>query len=187
MMHFLEKFKFCPVCGSQHFVENNEKSKRCENCDFVYFMNPSAANVAFILNERGELLVEKRRNEPGKGTLDLPGGFTDANETGEEAIIREVKEETNLQVDRAEYVFSLPNKYRYSGLDIPTLDMFFRCEVSDTSTLKAGDDADAALWLPLNEIHTEQFGLRSIRQGLRIFLERASEMGWTNVGKKPNK
>ena len=100
MMHFLEKFKFCPVCGSQHFVENNEKSKRCENCDFVYFMNPSAANVAFILNERGELLVEKRRNEPGKGTLDLPGGFTDANETGEEGIIREVKEETNLQVLR---------------------------------------------------------------------------------------
>ena len=187
MMHFLEKFKFCPVCGSQHFVENNEKSKRCENCDFVYFMNPSAANVAFILNERGELLVEKRRNEPGKGTLDLPGGFTDANETGEEAIIREVKEETNLQVNRAEYVFSLPNKYRYSGLDIPTLDMFFRCEVSDTSCLKAGDDADETLWLPLNEIRTEQFGLRSIRQGLRIFLERASEMGWTNVDKEPNK
>lgn len=184
MTHLLEKFKFCPACGSPHFVVNDEKSKRCENCDFVYFMNPSAANVAFILNEHGELLVERRRNDPGKGTLDLPGGFSDANETGEEGIIREVREETNLQVDRAEYVFSLPNEYRYSGLDIPTLDMFFRCEVSDTSCLKAGDDAGEVSWLPLEEVRTEQFGLRSIRQGLRVFLERAGEMGWTNTGKR---
>lgn len=135
-------------------------------------MNPSAANVAFILNDKGQLLVERRLNEPAKGTLDLPGGFTDANETGEEGIVREVKEETALQVDRAEYLFSLPNKYRYSDLDIPTLDMFFRCHVSDISTLKAGDDASEAMWIALEDIHTEEFGLRSIREGLRIFLEK---------------
>lgn len=140
-------------------------------------MNPSAANVAFILNDKGQLLVERRLNEPAKGTLDLPGGFTDANETGEEGIVREVKEETALQVDRAEYLFSLPNKYRYSDLDIPTLDMFFRCHVSDISTLKAGDDAGEAMWIALEDIHTEEFGLRSIREGLRIFLEKHRQDG----------
>ncbi len=171
MIHLLEKFQFCPVCGSQHFVIKNEKSKQCENCHFEYYLNPSAANVAFIMNKKGEILIERRLKEPAKGTYDLPGGFTDANETGEEGVIREVKEETSLDVTKATYLFSLPNKYRYSGLDIPTLDMFFLCEVADTSTLTAGDDAGETLWMAPEDIHTEEFGLRSIREGLRRFLD----------------
>lgn len=71
-MHPLEKFKYCPVCGSKHFVENDEKSKKCENCGFVYYVNPSAATAAFILNDKNELLVLTRKKEPAKGTLDLP-------------------------------------------------------------------------------------------------------------------
>ena len=143
----------------------------CENCGFEYFVNPSAATVAFILNSEGELLVERRKREPAKGTLDLPGGFADMDETAEQGVAREVLEETGLTVTHVQYLFSLPNKYRYSGIDIPTLDMFFRCEVSDVSTLRADDDAAEVLWVPLHEIHTEQFGLRSIRQGLIDFIK----------------
>ena len=47
-------------------------------------MNPSAANAAFIVNEREELLVVIRKKEPAKGTYDLPGGFADEEETAEE-------------------------------------------------------------------------------------------------------
>ena len=57
-MHPLELFKFCPVCGSPHFEIHNEKSKKCADCGFVYYFNSSAATVAFILNGKGELLVE---------------------------------------------------------------------------------------------------------------------------------
>ena len=60
-MHILEKFGFCPVCGSAHFKPVSEKSMLCENCGFEYFVNPSAATVAFILNSEGELLVERRK------------------------------------------------------------------------------------------------------------------------------
>ena len=38
------------------------------------------------LNEKKELLVCRRAKEPAKGTLDLPGGFIDMNETGEEGV-----------------------------------------------------------------------------------------------------
>ena len=134
-MHPLEKFEYCPRCGSKHFDVNSEKSRQCENCGFEYYMNPSAATAAFILNERGELLVERRGKEPAKGTLDLPGGFTDLGETAEEGVAREVMEETGLEVCSAEYLFSIPNVYRYSGMDIPTLDFFFRCEVKDCGVL----------------------------------------------------
>lgn len=171
-MHPLEKFNYCPACGSSHFDVNSERSKKCQNCGFEYFLNPSAANVAFILNEKGELLVERRKNEPAKGTLDLPGGFCDIGESAEEGVVREVKEETGLEVTQAKYIFSIPNVYLYSGMDIRTLDMFFVCEVKDTNALKAGDDAAECMWIPLEEIHKEQFGLRSVRQGLYEFIEK---------------
>ncbi|ETD18834.1 MULTISPECIES: NUDIX hydrolase [Prevotellaceae] len=170
-MHLLEKFKYCPACGSHHFNASTEKSKKCDNCGFEFFLNPSAACAAFILNDKGELLVELRKNEPAKGTYDLPGGFADVGETSEEGIRREVEEETGLEVTSTKYLFSLPNKYRYSEIDIPTLDMFYLCEVADTSKLKAADDAAECMWMKLEDVHTEQFGLRSVRQGLYQFLE----------------
>lgn len=170
-MHPLDKFSYCPKCGSKHFETNDEKSKRCDNCGFVYYMNPSAATAAFILNDSGELLVERRGKEPAKGTLDLPGGFADAGETAEEGIARELKEETGLTIESCEYMFSLPNVYRYSDLDIATLDFFFKCTVKGEQSPQAADDAAECFWLPLSEIHPEQFGLRSIRHALYKFLE----------------
>ena len=61
-----------------------------------------------ILNEKNELLVCRRAKDPAKGTLDLPGGFIDMNETGEEGVAREVLEETGLDVANADggYVFT---------------------------------------------------------------------------------
>lgn len=100
MEHPLAQFLYCPECGSSHFEINNEKSKKCADCGFVYYFNPSAATVALILNEKNELLVCKRAKEPAKGTLDLPGGFIDMNETGEEGVAREVLEETGLKVKK---------------------------------------------------------------------------------------
>ena len=49
--------------------------------------------------------------------------------------------------------------------------MFFRCTVDEGAAPAAADDAAECFWLPLGEIHTEQFGLRSIRQALYMFLK----------------
>ena len=196
MKHPLAQFLYCPECGSPHFEVNNEKSKKCTDCGFVYYFNPSAATVALILNEKNELLVCRRAKEPAKGTLDLPGGFIDMNETGEEGVAREVLEETGLKVKKAVYQFTLPNIYVYSGFPVHTLDMFFLCTVENMSHFSAMDDvADAfflplseinsergrkkasatssmadAFFLPLSEINSEDFGLDSIRRGLKKFL-----------------
>lgn len=171
MKHPLSLFTRCPKCGSNHFEVNNEKSKRCGQCGFVYYFNPSAATVALIVNPQGELLVTRRAKEPAKDTLDLPGGFIDMYETAETGVAREVKEETGLDVTRARYLFSLPNLYEYSGFTVHTLDLFFRCEVDDVAGYRAMDDAAELYFIPIDRLNPDEFGLRSIREGLIRWLD----------------
>ncbi len=168
-MHPLSQFSYCPKCGSSHFEEHNEKSKICQECGFIYYFNPSSATVAFILNEKKELLVCRRAKDPQKGTLDLPGGFIDMNETAEEGVSREVLEETGLKVDVATYLFTLPNIYIYSGFPVHTLDMFFLCKVTNSSFIEAKDDVAESFFLPLDRLNPEEFGLDSIKKGLSRF------------------
>ena len=158
-MHPLEKFNYCPVCGSNQFEENNFKSKRCRHCGFVYYANPCSATVAFIMRTvpatspegmpRRELLVARRAKEPAKNTLDIVGGV----------------------VDMEEYLFSLPNLYEYSGMTIHTLDMFFLVEVDGDARPKAADDVAELTWMPIETVDYRLFGLRSISQGVKRFVE----------------
>lgn len=170
--HPLEIFRFCPKCGSQDFEIHNALSRHCAQCGFTFYQNPRASTAAFILNSKDELLVATRGKEPAMGTLDLPGGFVDNNENAEEGLVREIQEETGLIIspETVEYLFSIPNVYRYSGMNIHTLDFFFICRVDDHAEVKAADDASELQWIPLNEVFVERFGLRSIRQAVHRFL-----------------
>ena len=174
--HPLEVFKYCPKCGSSDFEIHNALSRHCANCGFTYYQNPRASTAAFILNGKGELLVARRGKEPAKGTLDLPGGFVDNDENAEQGMVREIFEETGLKVEATEvtYLFSIPNVYHYSGMDIHTLDLFFLCRVDDQE-VKAADDAAELTWLPLREVYVERFGLRSIREAVHRFLMEKGE------------
>ena len=173
-MHVLDKFKYCPICGSKHFEINNIKSKKCQDCGFTYYLNPSSATVALILNEKDELLVVRRKNDPGKGLLDLPGGFVDMDETAEEGMAREVREETGLEATETVYQFCYPNTYLYSNFLVHTLDMFFAVRVKDISHIEAMDDAEAYYWIPLSSIRLQDFAFDSIRKGLSRFLQEKS-------------
>lgn len=165
--HPFYQFKYCPKCGSNHFVENNEKSKRCDDCGFIYYFNPSSATVAVILNDKKELLVATRKNDPAKGSLDLPGGFVDMYESAEEAVIREIKEETGVEVESVNYLFSIPNTYVYSDFEVQTTDLFFLCKIDEKATLVASDDVSDLQFIPLTELNASLFGLQSIKKGIQ--------------------
>lgn len=168
--HPLALFEYCPKCGAHQFHEHNEKAKKCNSCGFIYYFNPSAAVVCIICDKMGNLLVARRAHNPGKGLLDMPGGFVDANESAEQAAKREVMEECNLQINQLRYLFSIPNLYPYSGFTVHTLDLFFQCTVDHFDHVQAADDVEHLYVIAPSEIDIDAFAFSSVREGLKRFL-----------------
>lgn len=166
MRHPLESFRYCPRCGSHEFEIDGERSRRCSRCGFVYYANASASTAAIIMNSKGEVLLTRRAFDPAKGMLDLPGGFVDMNETAEEALIRELKEELGIEVQNPIYLFSLPNEYNFSGIIVHTLDLFFKIDVDDDIAIEANDDVALAQFYDLKDVNIENIGLDSIRRAI---------------------
>lgn len=124
----------------------------------------------FITDAQGRLLFAERAHDPFKGSWDLPGGFVDMYETGEEAVIREIKEETGLTVEHPRYCFSLPNIYRYSGFDVHTLDLFYEVHLDEVDISHPSDDVARLFLLSKDEIDISRIGLGSIKEGVKRWL-----------------
>lgn len=174
-MHPLASFKYCPKCGASGFEENNFKSKKCPQCGFIYYFNSSSAVAVIIRNAANEVLVATRAYEPAKGTLDLPGGFVDLDETAEQAAVREVKEETGLRVMNLRYLFSLPNRYVYSNFEVHTVDMFFECSVEQGACPQAEDDVAELKFVSWQRLSPNDFGLASIRKAIALLQQMSVE------------
>lgn len=103
---------------------------------------------AIILNEKREVLLIKRKNEPFKGFWALPGGFVEYGEIVEDAVLREVKEETGLDVE----IIKLFNVYSDPKRDPRghTISIVYYCKVKG-GFLKGGDDAKEAKWLKVDQ------------------------------------
>lgn len=170
--HPLYRFAYCPLCGSNRFVEHGATSRRCEDCGFSYYTNPRGATVAFVVNSYGELLCGRRVKNPAQGMRDVPGGFMDLNETAEEGMCREVLEETGLEIrpEQLRYLFSLPNRYPYSGIVCHTIDFFYEVRIEGRPTFEGQDDISRLEWIPLSEVHPDEFGMASIAKGLKMYL-----------------
>ncbi len=156
-------FLYCPKCSARALRPGLPHGYHCDVCDFTFYLNVAAAVVAIIIDDKNRLLVATRAKEPAKGTLDLPGGFADPDETGEESVRREVREELNLEIVETNYLFSIPNEYPYGGVLYHTLDMVYLCKVKDYAGMKASDEIATLQWVGIGELEPEQFGLKSIR------------------------
>lgn len=156
-------FKYCPKCGAASLRWSQGKLLRCEACGFELYLNVAAAVAGVIVDEQGRMVVLVRGKEPGKGQWDLPGGFVDAGETAEEALRREVREETGLEVTGLRYLGAWPNVYLYGGVRYRTLDLGFVCEVSEIGGARPReDDVAEVLFLRPDEIDLGRFAFRSV-------------------------
>jgi 8-oxo-dGTP diphosphatase len=98
---------------------------------------------AIITDAGGRLLLIKRGHDPGAGLWSLPGGRVEPGETDEEAVVREIREETGLSVVCDRLVGSVERK----GLGGAVLDIRDYAVTVSGGELAAGDDAADARWV----------------------------------------
>lgn len=155
-------FQFCPKCASADFKASGERAMLCPNCHFEYYFNVASAVTAIILNDDNQILLTRRAFAPEKGKLDLPGGFVEFNESAQEALVREIKEELNADVLDLKFLDSFPNEYKYSGITIHTLDMTFIVKLQSLE-LTAMDDVASFQFYTLTEIPMHEIAFQSTR------------------------
>jgi ADP-ribose pyrophosphatase YjhB (NUDIX family) len=148
---------FCLRCGHALNVHQDREGKvrpQCPACHWVYYKNPVPAVAVVVLNEQNELLVIKRRFEPKAGQWALPSGYMEIYLTPEENAIEEMEEETGLV---GEIMHCIGWHYGHSPIYDRILNLGFRMKVVG-GTLKAGDDAEEAIFLPLDKLPPICFG-----------------------------
>jgi 8-oxo-dGTP diphosphatase len=118
--------------------------------------------VGAVILDGDKILLEKRKNEPSKGKWSVPGGLVELGESVEQAVIREVKEETGLEV----YEPRLVDVVNYVSLGEKGAVVYHYVIVDYFVTVKSGkpkasSDAAALKWVPLSEVEeydlTESF------------------------------
>ena len=117
---------------------------------------PNLVTVDALLIVNNHILLVQRKNSPGKNQWALPGGFLECHETISSAIIRELKEETNIdltteQLDLAkasEAVFDYPSR-SVRGRTISHAAIFIFDEWPILPNIKAADDAKGVKWISL--------------------------------------
>lgn len=170
------KFIHCPRCGQAALTPATQKSFSCYSCQFVFYLNCAAACIAVIV-EKNQLLVTRRKYDPFKGTLDLPGGFAEPGESIEQSLIREIKEELDLDIIDLKYLCSFPNTYPYKSVVYPVTDMAFVCKVKTFDTIKARDDIDNFYFIDLLKLDKNLFGLASPKKVIETLALSAQDRG----------
>jgi NAD+ diphosphatase len=93
--------RFCGACGTPTSIAPGERAKRCPSCKLTVYPRISPAMMVLVQKGR-ELLLARGVNFP-PGRFSALAGFLEAGETIEQAVIREVREEVGVEVDRLEY------------------------------------------------------------------------------------
>ena len=103
---------------------------------------------AIVTDEQGRLLVIQRGHDPGAGLWSIPGGRIEPGETDAQALVREMLEETNMQVK----VGKLIGRVQRPGLGGAVIDIRDYAATVTGGTLRAGDDAADARWVTAAEL-----------------------------------
>lgn len=98
---------FCGTCGCKNNDHHKELARLCPQCGHVEYPRIAPAIITLIINDKDEVLLAHNRNFTA-GIYSLIAGFAEAGENLESAVIREVREEVNIEVRDLHYLVSQP-------------------------------------------------------------------------------
>ena len=144
-------YKYCPRCARELAVGTFDGTERVycpdDSCGFVFYQNPTpAAGVILVENDR--VLLVRRAHPPKIGWWCIPAGFMEWREHPSQTAVRELSEETGLDVKLTSF-FEV-----YSGQDDPRSNSVLLLYLADIvgGELQAADDAEEVAWHHLDNL-----------------------------------
>lgn len=148
---------YCSLCDEWEFIRSYKEQWKSAPYP-VTFTTTDA-----IVVKSGHVLVVKRKFNPGKGLLALPGGFLQQNKTLFESALNELKEETRILLSKDVLTkclkdhkeFDHPNR-SLRGRTVTHAYYFELPTGGDLPQVKGSDDAEHAMWIPIAEVYEKQ-------------------------------
>ncbi len=161
--------KYCYHCGTklkEKYLENEGMIPYCETCRQYVFPIFSTACSMIVLNPtQDKILLIKQY---GKDRYILVAGYVNKGENAESTVIREIKEETGLDV--AQLKFNQSQYFAPSN----TLMINFSC-VAKSEDFVLNNEVDEAKWMPITEVY-EMIAKNSLAQSfLKHYLDNRKE------------
>jgi ADP-ribose pyrophosphatase YjhB (NUDIX family) len=155
----MAEFRYCPLCATELELRPSDgpdpDRPTCPNDGWVHYENPVPTVQAWIERD-SEFLALRRNGEPYDGQWNMPGGFVEAGESGPEAIAREVREETGLDVEPGEVIGIFASSYGEGEDAIPIFDVAYRCRLLG-GEMEVSEESSEAGWFPLDEFPRPAF------------------------------
>lgn len=138
----------CSVCGAETLVAQAGAVRRCPACGAQHFPRTDPAVIMLVVDDDGRCLLghNAARDPTWYSTL---AGFVEPGEALEDAVAREVAEETGVRVDQIEYLGSQPWPFPSS------LMVGFRAHAASTDIAVDGVEITEARWFTRDDVTTE--------------------------------
>ena len=144
----MNSIKYCPNCGNLIGWKMIEQKKRpyCDHCQLPFY-NQLKVGAGGLIEKEGKLLLIQRTQNPFINTWNLPAGYVEVYESPVQAVIREVYEETSLEVgiEKLVDVYFFTNDPRGNGILI-----VYKCRLTDGKPMESPEGKNPTYFIPSN-------------------------------------
>ncbi len=161
-------FTFCPRCGAPlaEQLAFGRDRRYCRYCGYIQFRDPKVA-VGALISDGARVLLVRRAADPRRGFWALPAGFMDYDEMPEEALVREIMEETGVMVR----VLGLGGIVPLAGWhEKRGILLVYQAEPVSGEPAPA-DDVSEARWFAADELPWNEVAFESTADFLREWME----------------
>lgn len=161
-------YKYCPRCRNK-LTKKQKNLYICNNCDLHIYENPRPTTAVIFENEKGEIFLIKRKKAPKKGYWDAPGGFVDLEESLEDSVRREIKEELDIELKKFKYIGSYYGRYLYKGINYHTLCFAFIAKMQ-VMKVRTSNEISEMKFFKKQEIPFDRIAFVEVKNALKHYL-----------------